>query len=67
MSPCNGVLVISFDTEFDVELGAGSCRSWYKGGTTNGRVSGLWPGSIMHVSGAFSTLSIALITLLTAC
>ncbi|KAK9893389.1 hypothetical protein P389DRAFT_175398 [Cystobasidium minutum MCA 4210] len=24
------------------------CRSWYKGGTIDGRVSGLWPGSILH-------------------
>ncbi|ORY90734.1 hypothetical protein BCR35DRAFT_323518 [Leucosporidium creatinivorum] len=24
------------------------CRSWYKGGTVDGRVSGVWPGSILH-------------------
>lgn len=28
------------------------CRSWYKGGTVDGRVSGVWPGSILHVSSA---------------
>ncbi|KAJ5372949.1 hypothetical protein N7517_004955 [Penicillium concentricum] len=24
------------------------CRSWYKGGTENGRVTALWPGSSLH-------------------
>lgn len=30
-------------------VGSSGCRSWYKGGTIDGRVSGLWPGSILHV------------------
>lgn len=31
---------------------ASGCRSWYKNGTTNGRISALYPGSILHfVSG----------------
>ncbi|TLD33784.1 hypothetical protein PspLS_00696 [Pyricularia sp. CBS 133598] len=27
---------------------ADSCRSWYKGNTTTGKVVGLWPGSTLH-------------------
>jgi hypothetical protein len=26
----------------------GGCRSWYKHGTVDGRVSALWPGSSLH-------------------
>ncbi|KAK9450521.1 uncharacterized protein V1518DRAFT_414073 [Limtongia smithiae] len=29
------------------------CRSWYKGGTSNGRISALWPGSSLHAITAF--------------
>lgn len=44
-----------FDVVFRVltvasHVGSSGCRSWYKGGTIDGRVSGLWPGSILHVS-----------------
>ena len=27
---------------------ASGCRSWYKNGTTDGRISALYPGSILH-------------------
>ncbi|KIX06760.1 uncharacterized protein Z518_04736 [Rhinocladiella mackenziei CBS 650.93] len=30
------------------------CRSWYKGGTTDGRVSALWPGSSLHAMQALA-------------
>lgn len=28
---------------------ASNCRSWYKGGSEDGRVAALWPGSVNHV------------------
>ncbi|RFU27187.1 hypothetical protein B7463_g9146, partial [Scytalidium lignicola] len=27
---------------------SGNCNSWYKGGTSNGRIIGPWPGSVNH-------------------
>ncbi|KAK2781498.1 hypothetical protein FQN52_001608 [Onygenales sp. PD_12] len=27
---------------------SGNCNSWYKGGTSNGRITGPWPGSLNH-------------------
>ncbi|KAJ5595436.1 uncharacterized protein N7459_001644 [Penicillium hispanicum] len=30
------------------------CRSWYKGGTEDGRVTSLWPGSSLHAMKALS-------------
>ncbi|GAD92007.1 flavin-binding monooxygenase-like family protein [Paecilomyces variotii No. 5] len=27
---------------------SGNCNSWYKGGTSNGRIVGPWPGSVNH-------------------
>lgn len=27
---------------------SGHCNSWYKGGTSNGRIVGPWPGSVNH-------------------
>ncbi|RJE26343.1 monooxygenase [Aspergillus sclerotialis] len=30
------------------------CRSWYKGGTEDGRVTALWPGSSLHAMKALS-------------
>ncbi|KAK7549272.1 FAD/NAD(P)-binding domain-containing protein [Phyllosticta citricarpa] len=29
-----------------------ACKSWYKNGTTDGRVTGLWPGSALHFTEA---------------
>ena len=34
---------------------ASGCRSWYKNGTTDGRISALYPGSILHFVSAFGT------------
>ncbi|KAF3932520.1 hypothetical protein ABW20_dc0100981 [Dactylellina cionopaga] len=31
------------------------CRSWYKGGTYDGKVSALWPGSSLHAERVFSS------------
>ncbi|KAL4989397.1 hypothetical protein BDW68DRAFT_186427 [Aspergillus falconensis] len=31
------------------------CRSWYKGGSLNGRVTALWPGSSLHAMKALAT------------
>ncbi|KAJ5210155.1 hypothetical protein N7491_009963 [Penicillium cf. griseofulvum] len=27
---------------------SGTCNSWYKGGTSNGKIIGVWPGSLNH-------------------
>ncbi|SPO07708.1 related to monooxigenase [Cephalotrichum gorgonifer] len=27
---------------------SGNCNSWYKGGSSNGRITGPWPGSVNH-------------------
>lgn len=34
---------------------ASDCRSWYKNGTKDGRISALYPGSILHFVSAFET------------
>ncbi|CAI7587263.1 unnamed protein product [Penicillium crustosum] len=33
---------------------AGNCRSWYKTGSQDGRISALWPGSSLHAMEALS-------------
>ncbi|KAJ5632755.1 hypothetical protein N7490_009094 [Penicillium lividum] len=33
---------------------ASKCRSWYKGGSEQGRVTGVWPGSSIHSMKVFS-------------
>ncbi|KAK8251665.1 FAD/NAD(P)-binding domain-containing protein [Phyllosticta capitalensis] len=36
------------DTFMEKTVWKDVCKSWYKNGTTNGRVTGLWPGSTLH-------------------
>ncbi|KAJ4580211.1 hypothetical protein HRR83_003159 [Exophiala dermatitidis] len=36
------------DQYFQTTVFSLDCRSWYKGGTSDGRVSALWPGSSLH-------------------
>ncbi|CAI7650847.1 unnamed protein product [Penicillium glandicola] len=36
------------DQYFAGTVFSSKCRSWYKGGTKNGRVTALWPGSSLH-------------------
>ncbi|EXJ96239.1 hypothetical protein A1O1_01365 [Capronia coronata CBS 617.96] len=36
------------DAYFQTTVFSLDCRSWYKGGTSDGRVSALWPGSSLH-------------------
>ncbi|EXJ79459.1 hypothetical protein A1O3_08961 [Capronia epimyces CBS 606.96] len=36
------------DSYFQTTVFSLDCRSWYKGGTSDGRVSALWPGSSLH-------------------
>ncbi|KAJ9643168.1 uncharacterized protein PV06_05556 [Exophiala oligosperma] len=36
------------DEYFSTTVFSMDCRSWYKGGTSDGRVSALWPGSSLH-------------------
>ncbi|PYI21677.1 putative flavin-binding monooxygenase [Aspergillus violaceofuscus CBS 115571] len=36
------------DQYFSRTVFSSSCRSWYKGGRENGRVTALWPGSSLH-------------------
>ncbi|RAL16150.1 flavin-containing monooxygenase [Aspergillus homomorphus CBS 101889] len=36
------------DQYFSRTVFSSSCRSWYKGGRDNGRVTALWPGSSLH-------------------
>lgn len=36
------------DEYFQTTVFSLDCRSWYKGGTSDGRVSALWPGSSLH-------------------
>ncbi|RDL41770.1 Uncharacterized protein BP5553_01749 [Venustampulla echinocandica] len=36
------------DKYFERTVFTMNCRSWYKGGTEDGRVSALWPGSSLH-------------------
>ncbi|KAJ5742479.1 uncharacterized protein N7511_011498 [Penicillium nucicola] len=33
---------------------AGNCRSWYKTGSRDGRISALWPGSSLHAMEALT-------------
>ncbi|KAJ9266407.1 hypothetical protein DTO212C5_6330 [Paecilomyces variotii] len=36
------------DNYFSRTVFANKCRSWYKGGTEDGRINALWPGSSLH-------------------
>jgi hypothetical protein len=36
------------DAVMDLLTFSGSCNSWYKGGTSNGRITGPWCGSVNH-------------------
>ncbi|KAF8807916.1 FAD/NAD(P)-binding domain-containing protein [Phlegmacium glaucopus] len=40
------------DNYFPTTVFGTKCRSWYKGGKEEGRVTGLWPGSPMHAARA---------------
>ncbi|KAH0592931.1 hypothetical protein MHUMG1_09384 [Metarhizium humberi] len=42
------------DAYFDKTVFTLHCRSWYKGGTYDGRVSALWPGSSLHAMQVFA-------------
>ncbi|KAJ5143319.1 uncharacterized protein N7515_002106 [Penicillium bovifimosum] len=42
------------DQYFARTVFSGKCRSWYKGGTENGRITALWPGSSLHAMNAFA-------------
>jgi cation diffusion facilitator CzcD-associated flavoprotein CzcO len=42
------------DKYFERTVFTEKCRSWYKNGTVNGRVSALWPGSSLHAMEVFS-------------
>ncbi|KAJ5752204.1 hypothetical protein N7520_009121 [Penicillium odoratum] len=41
------------DQYFSRTVFSSKCRSWYKGGTEDGRVTALWPGSSLHSMAAF--------------
>ncbi|KAI1613524.1 cyclohexanone monooxygenase [Exophiala viscosa] len=42
------------DEYFQTTVFSQDCRSWYKGGTSDGRVSALWPGSSLHSTEALA-------------
>ncbi|KAJ6151208.1 hypothetical protein N7470_007802 [Penicillium chermesinum] len=42
------------DEYFKRTVFSARCRSWYKGGAENGRVTALWPGSSLHALEAFA-------------
>ncbi|EXJ73481.1 uncharacterized protein A1O5_03242 [Cladophialophora psammophila CBS 110553] len=42
------------DLYFQTTVFSLDCRSWYKGGTSDGRVSALWPGSSLHAMQALA-------------
>ncbi|KAJ5242026.1 uncharacterized protein N7469_000353 [Penicillium citrinum] len=41
------------DEYFKGTVFGGKCRSWYKGGTEEGRIIALWPGSSLHAMKVF--------------
>ncbi|KAF7715379.1 Flavin-containing monooxygenase [Penicillium ucsense] len=43
------------DSYFAGTVFADNCRSWYKGGTEDGRVIALWPGSSLHAMEVFAS------------
>ncbi|CAI7582011.1 unnamed protein product [Penicillium bialowiezense] len=42
------------DQYFAKTVFSNNCRSWYKNGTEDGRVTALWPGSSLHAMKAFA-------------
>ncbi|CAI7612505.1 unnamed protein product [Penicillium manginii] len=42
------------DEYFKDTVFGGKCRSWYKGGTEEGRIVALWPGSSLHAMKVFA-------------
>lgn len=42
------------DQYFSLTVFSSKCRSWYKGGTEEGRIVALWPGSSLHAMKAFA-------------
>ncbi|KAJ5531135.1 hypothetical protein N7527_004528 [Penicillium freii] len=42
------------DQYFSRTVFSSKCRSWYKGGTEDGRITALWPGSSLHSIKAFA-------------
>ncbi|KAK9852250.1 hypothetical protein MYU51_008649 [Penicillium brevicompactum] len=42
------------DNYFTNTVFSSNCRSWYKSGTEDGRVTALWPGSSLHAMKAFA-------------
>ncbi|KAJ5110349.1 hypothetical protein NUU61_001606 [Penicillium alfredii] len=42
------------DQYFSGTVYSGECRSWYKSGTEDGRVTALWPGSSLHAKEVFT-------------
>ncbi|KAJ5946109.1 hypothetical protein N7454_002948 [Penicillium verhagenii] len=42
------------DDYFKNTVYGSKCRSWYKGGNEEGRITGVWPGSSMHSMKVFS-------------
>lgn len=42
------------DQYFSLTVFSSKCRSWYKGGTEDGRIVALWPGSSLHARKAFA-------------
>ncbi|KAF4447086.1 hypothetical protein FALBO_16988, partial [Fusarium albosuccineum] len=42
------------DAYFEKTVFTLPCRSWYKGGTLDGRVNALWPGSSLHAMKVFA-------------
>jgi hypothetical protein len=45
---CIDELILHGETFLPTTVFTHSCRSWYKNGTTDGRVTAIWPGSSLH-------------------